>query len=175
MTRDPVLEDLLGRQMQLTAQHRQYLKKVLAEHTAFAAGTAEGPEARQSQADAYFCVGRIRWLLGEIKEAESAYRDAVALQEKLVAAFPGRSDFQQDLAASQDNLGILLREMGRLKQAESAHRAALDPSDGASTRLPQRAQLPPDLARSHLNLGILLGDTGRLKAAEDAYGKALSS
>jgi serine/threonine protein kinase/tetratricopeptide (TPR) repeat protein len=173
LTTDLALEDLLGRQIQLTGQHQQFLKKVLAEHAAFAAATAEDSEGRQSQADAYFRVGRIRWLLGEARESESAYRAAVALQKQLVAEFPARADFQRDLAASQDNLALLLRETGRLKQAESTHRAALDlrtklVHDSRSTRTFRR-----DLARSHLNLGLLLFERGRLKEAEESYGKAL--
>src|SRR5207253_2266470 len=44
---DAAVEDLLGRQVQLTEMHRTYLKKVLAQHEAFAAAAADDPDGRQ--------------------------------------------------------------------------------------------------------------------------------
>jgi serine/threonine protein kinase/tetratricopeptide (TPR) repeat protein len=174
MTTDAVLEDPLGRQIQLTDQHRQFLKKVLAEHAAFAAAAAEGQEGRQGQADAYFRVGRFRWLLGELKEAEPAYRAAVALQEKLVADFPARSDFQQELSRSHHNLGNLLANTGRPKEAEAAYRAAVALQKQLVGRFPQQANFRRSLALSQHNLGSLLSGQKRHREAKKALDKALA-
>src|SRR5205085_10625896 len=66
---DAVVEGLLGRQVRLTDQHREFLKKVLAQHAEFATAKADDPEGRQSQAEGFFRVALIRQRLGELKEA----------------------------------------------------------------------------------------------------------
>jgi eukaryotic-like serine/threonine-protein kinase len=168
-TTDVMVEDLLVRQTQVGGQHRKFFREVLTLHERFAAATVHDPEGLQARAHAYFRVGRIRWLLGQQKEAESAYRRAVTLQERLAKAFPDRADFRQDLAASQDNLGILLLETGRLKEAMAVHRAALDLRQKLVDAPSREPTLRRDLARSHLNLGRLLNEMGRVKEAERAY------
>ena len=50
----------------------------------------------------------MRYRLGELKEAEAAYADALALHKQLAADFPTRPEFRQELAGSHNNLGILL-------------------------------------------------------------------
>ena len=42
---------------------------------------------------------------GRLKEAEAAYDQALALQKQLVADFPTRPEFRQELARSHNNLG----------------------------------------------------------------------
>src|SRR5262249_34858963 len=81
-------EELLGRQVQLTDRTGEFLKKVLAGHADLAAAKGDDPEGRQSRAEGYFLVGMIRHKLGETKEAEAAYRDAVAIQKELADDFP---------------------------------------------------------------------------------------
>jgi serine/threonine protein kinase/tetratricopeptide (TPR) repeat protein len=171
---DEVVEDLLGRQAQLTDQHREFLKKVLAYHEEFAAARADSPESHHGRAEGYFRVARIRHCLGELKEAESAYRDALALLQQLAAASPARPDFRRELALSHNNLGILLHETGRLKEAESAHRDALALRKRLAAAFATRPDFRQDLALTHNNLGTLLSATGRLKEAESAHRDALA-
>ncbi len=173
-TVDAVLEDMLGRQVRLTAQHREFFRKVLEFQEAFAAARADDPEGLESRASAYFRVGRFRWLLGEYREAESAYRRAVALQRELVAAFLGRESFRSDLAGSQDNLAILLVETGRQKEAMDVHRDALAVRKKLVADVPDRPEFRRELARSHLNLGRLLAQAGRVREAETDYRAALA-
>jgi serine/threonine protein kinase/tetratricopeptide (TPR) repeat protein len=166
---DLMMEDLLERQVQVTDRHREFLKKVLDYHAAFAAAKAEDAVGRESQAEGFFRVGRIRHFLGELKEAEAAYDQAVVIQKDLMANFPDRADFRQQLADSEDNLGLLLRETGRLPAAEAAHTAALGLRKQLAHDSPSRPELRHDLARTHLNLGIVLKETGRLPEAEASY------
>src|SRR5262249_20222709 len=63
--------------------------------------------------------------MSRLEEAEVAFADALALQKQLAAEFPARPEFRQELASSQNNLGIFLRTTGRLKAAEAAYTDAV--------------------------------------------------
>jgi serine/threonine protein kinase/tetratricopeptide (TPR) repeat protein len=171
---DEVMEDLLGRQVQLTDRHREFLKKVLAQHEALATAKADDPEGRQGQAEGYFLVGLIRHRLGQTKEAEAAYRDAVAIQKTLSDEDPNRPEFRYDLALSYNNLATLLRDTGRPEEAEIASRTGLALRQQLVADFPDRPSYRHELAGSHINLGHLLNDTGRPKEAETAYREAMA-
>jgi serine/threonine protein kinase len=170
---DQVIDDLLGRQVQLTEQHREFLRKVLAYHAELAAARGDTPEVRQVRADGFFRVGRIRYQLGEYKDAERAYRDALALQKPLAAAFPGRSDLRRGLAACYLNLGILLSDARQPKDAAWAYGEAVALYERLVRESPSWPGFRQELALGYLNLGIVLHDTQRPREAEVAYRKAL--
>jgi serine/threonine protein kinase/tetratricopeptide (TPR) repeat protein len=169
-----VVEELLGRQVQLADRHREFLKKVLAEHAALAAANADDPEGRQNEAEGLFLVGLIRHRLGETREAEAAYREAAALQKKLADEFPGRPEFRYDLGLTYNNLGALLNDTGRPGAAEAAYGEALALRKQLAAEFPDRPEYRHELAQSHNNLGNLLSHTGRPNDAEAAYRDALA-
>jgi serine/threonine protein kinase/Tfp pilus assembly protein PilF len=173
-TTDEVLQDLLERRVQLTDQHRAFLKKVLAYHAAFAAAAGDDPESRRGRADGAFRVGRIRFSLGDFKEAEEAYRDALALRQRLAADFPDRPEFRHDLAESHNYLGHLLSATGRPKEAEAAYRDALALRKQLATDFPDWPEFRKELAESLINVGAVLRNGGRPKEAEAAYRDALA-
>jgi serine/threonine protein kinase/tetratricopeptide (TPR) repeat protein len=172
-TTHEMIEDLLGRQVRLTDRHRAFLKKVLAQHTAFAAARADDPAGRHAKAEGYFNVGQIRHSLGEFKEAEVAYREAAALQKKLADEFPTLAEYRYDLGLTYNNLGSLLDEIGRSKEAEKAYRDGLAIRRKLVADFPKRPEFRHELTASYNSLGRLLGDTGRLEEAEAAYRDAL--
>jgi tetratricopeptide (TPR) repeat protein len=170
---DEVVEDLMGQEgVQLTDKRRDFLKKVLEYYATFASAKANDPEGRRTWAQGYFRVGRIRHRLGDLKDAEAAYRDAVAQQEQLVADFPTRPEFQQDLANSHARLGDVLTATKQPEEAMVAYRAALPLWQQLVADFPKRPEFRQELANSHLHLGHLLRKTGRLEA-ETAYRNAL--
>jgi tetratricopeptide (TPR) repeat protein len=171
---DEMLEDLLGRQVQLTEEHRAFLKKVLAFHAEFAAAKADDPLGRQGRAQGYARVGLLHQRLGEYQDAETAYREAVALCDQLAKDFPDQLDFPSDLAASYTNLGNLLRDTGRPKEAEAAYRDALKLHQQLVAAAPERPDFRQVRAKCQLNLGILLSDLSRPEEAEAAFGDALA-
>src|SRR5262249_47968655 len=150
---DEVVEDLLGQQVELTDKHRDFLKKVLAYHATFAAAEADDAEGRQSRAQGYFRVGRIRFRLGDYKDAEAAYRDAVAQQQQLVADFPTRPTFQQELANSHARLGDVLSVTNHPEEAEAAFRAAVGLWKQLVADFPTRPEFRQELAHNHTRLG----------------------
>jgi eukaryotic-like serine/threonine-protein kinase len=173
-TTDEVVEDLLGQQgVELTDNRRDFLKKVLAYHAALAPAKADDAEGRQSRAQGYFRVGRIGHRLGDHKNAEAAYGDAITLQKQLVADFPMRPEFQQDLANSQVRLGEVLTATKQPEEAKAAYRAALPLWQQLAADFPRRPEFRQELAQSHLHLGHQLRKTGRLEEAETAYRNAL--
>jgi tetratricopeptide (TPR) repeat protein len=171
---DEVTEDLLGRQTQLTDQHREFLRKALAEHEAFAAAPGEDLEGRESRAEGAFRVARIRFRLGERKEAEAAYREARDRFGQLAAEFPTRPEFRRDQAAAGHDLGVLLRDAGRNPEAERAFRDALVIQQTLAAEFPGEPEYRRQLARAQVNLGILLSEAGRRPEAEPVYREAVA-
>jgi serine/threonine protein kinase/tetratricopeptide (TPR) repeat protein len=171
---DEVVQDLLARQVQLTDQHRKFLRNVLAHHAAFAASKADDPESRESRAEGLSRVGRLRHFLGEFTEAEAAYREALALFGKLADDMPNRPEFRHNAATSCCNIATLLRDTGQAKEAERAYRDALAIQKQLVADQPDRPESRFDLATSHTEFGILLEDAGRVKEAEAEHKSALT-
>jgi serine/threonine-protein kinase len=71
-----VVEDLLARQpaKDLTAEQKRFLRQALESYEAFARETGQDEASRAGVAAAIGRVGRIRYKLGEMAEAEAAYR-----------------------------------------------------------------------------------------------------
>jgi serine/threonine protein kinase/tetratricopeptide (TPR) repeat protein len=172
---DEVTEDLLGRQAQLTDQHREFLRKVLAEHAAFAAAPGDDAEGRESRAEGAFRVARILFRLGERREAEAAYRDARDRFAELAVESPGRPEFRRDQATAGHDLGILLRDAGRNPEAEAAFGDALTVQKQLAAEFPTEPDFRRQVARTQVNLGILLSEAGRHPEAEPVYRDALAA
>ena len=83
--------------------------------------------------------------LGKLKDAESSYRKAIAINP--------------NCANAHSNLGIILKDLGKLKDAESSYRKAI--------------AINPNFANAHYNLGNILKDLGKLKDAEQSTRKAI--
>ena len=81
-----------------------------------------------------------------LKEAEPAYRDALALQKQLVVDFPNQPEFRLLLAQINRNLGNLLRKTGRPKEAELVHVEALTTFKQLAVEFPNRAEFRQELA-----------------------------
>jgi serine/threonine protein kinase/Flp pilus assembly protein TadD len=161
MMTDEVVEELLGTQVELTDKHRTFLKKVLEYHEQFAAAKADDPEGRRSRAGGYFRVGRIRFKLGELSEAEAPYRAALELQKQLVDEFPGRLDYRHDLGRSHRYLGSLLNSLNRIKEAEAEYDEAIRLGQQLTDESNQ-AQYRADLGDGIHSLALLLlKDTDR--------------
>src|SRR5207247_1882761 len=67
----------------------------------------------------------LQQLNGRSEDAEKSCRRALVLQGKLANEHPNRPAYQQTLASSHNQLGILLQTRGRPEEAEQAYRQAL--------------------------------------------------
>ena len=116
---DEVIETLFAKQPQLGENEKAFLRKVLGFYEAFAADRGETPEARFVAADGQFRVAKVQAFLGENIEAAAGYQEAIKLEEKLLADFPGVPAYRQGLARSLNRLGVLLTGLG--KRPEAVH------------------------------------------------------
>jgi tetratricopeptide (TPR) repeat protein len=171
---DEVIESQMARGATLTEENKAFLRKIIKQYEGFAAITADDADSRSIRAEGYLRVGLMRYRLGELKEAEAAYTEALAIGKRLVADFPTRPEFRRGLVSSYNNLGMLLKATGRPNEAERAHSDALALQKQLAADFPTRPEFRQDLATSYNNLGILLNDTSRPKDAEKAYADALA-
>ena len=97
---------------------------------------------------------------GQPAEAEAAYRAALAIRQKLADDNPAVTEFRSRLAASHNNLGVLLRRRaGRRRRRPST--AALAIQQKLADDNPAVTEFRSGLADSHNNLGILLTRDGQ--------------
>jgi tetratricopeptide (TPR) repeat protein/tRNA A-37 threonylcarbamoyl transferase component Bud32 len=167
-----VIDDWLASQRELTESQKQFLQRALSSYEEFARDTGQDEEARAGVAAACFRVGNIRRRLGQLKEAEAAYRASQERYARLATDFPAVPAYRQRLAQSHNNLGVLLAEAGRLKEAAGEYRQAEDLYQQLAHDFPAVPEYRQDLAGNHANLGNLLQNTGRLKEAAGEYRQA---
>jgi serine/threonine protein kinase/tetratricopeptide (TPR) repeat protein len=172
MTAD-VVEKKFAQGTALTEDDRAFLRGVIAQFDAFAAIRGDDVDSRGVRAEGRFRVGAIRSRLGETKEAEDDYNQALIVYGQLAADVPTRPDFRQQLARSHNNRGSLLRATGRLPEAETDYGQALSIQKQLAVDFPDRPEFRQQLATSYSNRGILRRDTGRSGEAEQDYDEAL--
>ena len=132
------------------------------------------PTYQEELARSHHELGYLFWSRGRFAEAEAAYRQALALQQPLVASFgPSACDWVTELANTLNSLGILLRINQRLEEAERAFRQSLETLNKLPPDLLAASRARHQLARSHGHLGIVLGQTGRFAEAEQILRQAV--
>jgi tetratricopeptide (TPR) repeat protein/tRNA A-37 threonylcarbamoyl transferase component Bud32 len=171
---DRVVEHQIARRTVLTDDDRRFLREIQQQYEEFAKLPGEDVEQRAIRAEGHFRVALMRHRLGDESEAETSYRQALALYEQLTADFPMRPDFRRGLAQCHNDLGVLLSLTTQVKEAEAAYAEAVTIRKQLAAAFPTNPDLRHELARSHNNLGLLLIDTGRLKEAEMAYADSLA-
>src|SRR4029450_1239063 len=85
---DEFVEKQMARGTQLTEENKEFLRRIIEHFEGFAATTADVATIRAVRAEGYQRVGMMRHCLGEFKEAEAAYVEALAGWKELAADFP---------------------------------------------------------------------------------------
>jgi serine/threonine protein kinase len=158
----------------LTADDREFLRGIIAQFDAFAAIKGEDAESRAVRAEGRLRVGWMRYRLGELREAENDYDQAVSIFKQLADDFPSRSELRRDLAMSHNNRGALLHATGRLPEADKDWNEAVAIYTQLATDFPSQPEFRKQLAGGYFNRGVLMDETGRLREAEEDYDRALS-
>jgi tetratricopeptide (TPR) repeat protein len=118
-----------------------------------AAEIPDRPEFRLELASYQFHLGNLLRDRGRLKEAEEVYREALPLEKQLVADFPNRRDFLQELADGHNNVGhLLLQDAERRQEAEAAYREALAIKKQLVAEFPNIPEYRNDLAGTLFNL-----------------------
>jgi serine/threonine-protein kinase len=159
---------------QMEPVRRRLLEDALALCTGLLQENSTEPAARRGMGLAYRRMGTIYSLLGRDDEAEKYYRSALTIQQELVAVFPSEEAYGEELAATQTNLGILLRRRKQPAEVEKLFRQALEFYSKLSARAPDVPGYRAGLARGYHNLATLLGDARRHPEAEELYRKAIA-
>jgi serine/threonine protein kinase/WD40 repeat protein/tetratricopeptide (TPR) repeat protein len=110
---------------------------------------------------------------GKLGEAEARYRQAIALEEGLLAASPGETRYEAGLAASLDQLDAFLRQRRRYGESEPILRRAVELHGRLAEQFPDQPECRLQWATSLKNLGMVLEGSDRLPEAEDCLRRAL--
>ncbi len=109
------------------------------------------------------------------KEAQSAYEEALGIQEALVREKSASPRFQRDLAKSYNGLGVLHASRLRDEKAVDAYKKALANWEKLVKAHPDDQEYAIGLSRTYLNLGNMSHLTGDLKKADAWYSHAVAS
>src|SRR5579872_282928 len=113
-------------------------------------------------------------------DAEIQYNNALRVQEELVGQAVGNRSYEQELARTHYNRGILLYDEGDLSKSELDFRQAigiLEPLVGKSEEVGAAEKMNPqpsqELARAYNDLANLLRRRGHLTEANQLYERAI--
>ncbi|HZN37361.1 MAG TPA: serine/threonine-protein kinase [Planctomycetota bacterium] len=162
---DGMLERLLARQVQLTAQDREYLRAVLARYERFAALKGDSEESRAIAAEGAFRVGLLHLRLEDRDAAHGAFRAALARYRQLGQEFPQQAKYRLCAAKACTNLGILLRERGQWDESAAMERCSLETSEQLAAEFPAEPEYLHSVAGSYLNLAMLWESQGLVDRA----------
>jgi tetratricopeptide (TPR) repeat protein len=118
-------------------------------------------------------LGIVHKNLGDVREAETYYRKAIATLQKLAARFPAVPEHRRRLATARQNLGNLLQQTGRTAEAVAAHRGAVATYEKLAGEFPGVPAYQSDLADALYGLGNTLVAAGQVGEADAAYTRAV--
>jgi tetratricopeptide (TPR) repeat protein len=133
---------------------------------------------REALANSYNWLGETHRLAGgKDADAEQAYNRALDLQEKLAGAAPDTQAYQQELARTRYNRGILYAngtDAQGPQRADQDFREAIRILDAVNRRV-SSAQARQDLSRAHNNLAVLRArDSNGFTDARANYERAIA-
>jgi serine/threonine protein kinase len=154
---------------QMEPVRRDLLQDALSFYQAFLKEKGDNPAIRSEVALAHRRMGKVQWLLGQQKEAEESYGQAVALGEQLLAESPDDPAFLDNLASTHQEFGVLYWQTERWSQAEKVLQRGVTLREQLERRDPAYPENRRQLAGLHANLVALYRNTGRLDEAEAAF------
>jgi serine/threonine protein kinase/tetratricopeptide (TPR) repeat protein len=157
-----VAEQLLTEKPDMEKVRREFLEKALVHFEEFAVAQDAGPAMRHQAAKAVQRVGEIERRLGHHSASERAYRQAIALLEKLVELRPKEPLYRNDLLTCHETLGFALSDTGRLEEAESHVRCAVAMAEELAESYPDDHRQQRTLIRVLNNLDTVLVKEGKL-------------
>ena len=114
-------------------------------------------------------IGDIRVAQGHLPEALQAYRDNLAISERLTQAEPGHLGWQRNLTMSYDRIGNVQLAQGDLTKALQAYRDSLAIRERLAKSDPGNAGWQRDLFVSFSKIGDVQQAQGDLTKALQAY------
>jgi serine/threonine protein kinase len=164
MTSEEAL-DWLTTQRELLPQQKRFLERVLSYYREFAAQTGDEAEGQKLLAEAHRRVARLLYSLGRDAEAATAYRQAVAHWERLVAQHPEVPDYRNGLGDTLWRLGWGLPRWGDWAAADVEFRRAAGQFERLVAEHPEVAEYRGGLAWS---LSLLANALARQRKQPEA-------
>ncbi len=91
---------------------------------------------------------------GNLPEALKAYRDSLAIRERLAKADPANAGLQRDLSVAYDKVGDVLKAQGDLTEALKAYRDGLAIRERLAKADPGNAGWQRDLSVSYKKVAM---------------------
>lgn len=167
-------EEWLAEEPHKDPVRQKFLEQALRLYQEFAEESRADPDMRCETARAHFRLGQIHRILNQHEKAQSAYQQAIFIQEDLCIQYPTVLQYPQDLGNSRNWLGELLHQLGKLEAAEDSLRKANEIQENLLNGARQNQGYRNEIARSNYNLAIVLMDTNRPQEAEGNLTKAFS-
>jgi serine/threonine protein kinase/tetratricopeptide (TPR) repeat protein len=132
------------------------------------------PGVRQEMGRAYKRLADIHQMLGEFKQAEQAFGEAIAIFEALSGEFPTVHEYRRDLAGALFWLGVLLKNyIYDVEEALKVYRRSFELRAQLVDEFPSVPEYLGELAHSHVDLGLVLRDLGRREEALGEFRQGL--
>jgi serine/threonine protein kinase len=164
----------LAHEPRMEKVRRELLHKAHQFYEKFLRESGDDPVVRWQAARSCLQLGEIERMLGETKEAEDHYRQALGLLGKLREQFPADARYRKDEAATHRNLGVLYGDLRRLDLAEAQHKAAQDLRRQLLAEESDNRDYLQALATSSADLGEIEFRRGLFPEAKQAFTEALS-
>jgi tetratricopeptide (TPR) repeat protein len=135
---------------------KRLLAKALGLYQAFVAERPADPAVQIEYGRAQVRLAAIHDLLGDARQAEGAYRRAIALFESLSRSTAATDSTTAELARSCAGLGIVLKKANRFQEAEASLRTALELRERLESSRGNSREFQQYLAESRYHLAALL-------------------
>jgi serine/threonine protein kinase/tetratricopeptide (TPR) repeat protein len=154
---------------------KEFLEKTLAHYQTLTGQAAGDPAVRLEHARAFERMGDIQRKLGNVKEANTEYRRALAILEPLHAGQPDDGEVRRALALTQTRLGDLMLRRGQNDQAEPLYHQALGLQEVQAAAPNSTTEDRWLLGRTLKSQADLLRLKGDFTGARSVYQRAIST
>ncbi|HQR08446.1 MAG TPA: protein kinase [Gemmatales bacterium] len=164
----------LSRIPQMEQKRRELLEDALGFYQQMLQEDSADPVTRHEFARAFVRVGSIHQWLGRRDQAEPAFRQGLAILEKLASEFPGQSQHRFELAMAQRAMGEFQADLGQSAEAEASLLTSISLLEALEKEQPAKCEYYRELAASHLALGGLYQRARQLTKAQSAFLRAVA-
>lgn len=140
----------------VTKQDVALLKSMLEFYDEFAQQNKDDQRLQREAAQAYRRVGDIHTRLGAFADAQGAYDRALEMYAAVCRNLPIEHELQRQLAAVQNDLGLVLKMRGRLTAARNMHLKALGSLRQQLALAPDSIEISLELVRTYNFLGYTI-------------------
>jgi tetratricopeptide (TPR) repeat protein len=146
-------DEPMGNSPPVLALRRRLLKEARVYYDWNLQREVQDPLVRRETARACFRTAGLHLWLGEITDAETFAKEAIALQTKLISDFPDEPDYRHDLSKTYVYLGHAFAMSQRLDRAVGAYQKAVQLTEALAREHPAVPEFRESLARNETDLG----------------------